>query len=526
MIGSAVRSFYERRKAMRLAIISDTHFGDPACGLVSRGVLNHDRFTDFKEAALQGEEPLDFLVLVGDVFDFAIASYEEAYDNAKVFFRAVNGEIKGKEKQSPMARQVIYVPGNHDGDFAHLVDYEVNVIKKIRKCQSPLPLDRSMPGVLDDREDTPKKMQALRAEEPKDEASTPAFSDGRAIKPHSFFWPKRKPLWFKDEKARMDKAAQSKDLKDMRDGIFLDRLFCKEGSEQAADPEAPKVWVCYPNLYLITPKDDNKGRDEECVLITHGHYFETFWALGGQVGLDLTSDDIRNFKGVVNGKEVWERPKVYWDGDYGIYLGQADSAGMNFPLNQLSCTGVGQAAPLTKVVRDVQKDVKKNYPDRLDKYIKRLPGSLTQRFDLGLIASAVLKTAATAVRPLVRNAVKNYKDARGNAEFLKDEQNQIRVGSYYLSCLQEIEAVNNQFYDDDEKRKILPPKRMMWGHTHEPTGWNGGNGLPFPKPIQGNHLKTHNCGGWLERMVDGKKETPAEVFHYSTDKGFCSKRVR
>ena len=128
--------------------------------------------------------------------------------------------------------------------------------------------------------------------------------------------------------------------------------------------------------------------------------------------------------------------------------------------------------------------------------------------------------------PMVRKAVKNYKDARGNAEFLKDPQNQIRVGSYYLSCLQEIDAINKKFYDGDESKIIQPPKRMIWGHTHEPTGWNGGNGLPFPKTIQGVDLKTHNCGGWLKKVVEGEEETPAEVFHYSSEKGFCSTRVK
>ena len=56
-------------------------------------------------------------------------------------------------RDKKVANQVIYVPGNHDGDFAHLVDYECDVIKKIRNCDPPESLDRSMPGVLDDREE-------------------------------------------------------------------------------------------------------------------------------------------------------------------------------------------------------------------------------------------------------------------------------------------------------------------------------------------------------------------------------------
>ena len=99
-----------------------------------------------------------------------------------------------------------------------------------------------------------------------------------------------------------DGEKDSKEPENMRDGIFLDRLFYKHCPEDQKNPNIPKVWVCYPNLYFIT-------KEGEAVLITHGHYFETFWAFGGQVGLDLTSDDLRNFEGMVKGKEVWVKPK-------------------------------------------------------------------------------------------------------------------------------------------------------------------------------------------------------------------------
>ena len=75
---------------MKLAIISDTHFGDPDCGLVGKsGGAFHLNWCRFKKFADQIGADNDFLVMVGDVFDFSISSYAEAYSAAKLFFDAV-----------------------------------------------------------------------------------------------------------------------------------------------------------------------------------------------------------------------------------------------------------------------------------------------------------------------------------------------------------------------------------------------------------------------------------------------------
>jgi len=51
---------------MRLVIISDTHFGDPACGLVNNGDTT-GRFVALLDEINKGD--VDFLVMAGDVFD-------------------------------------------------------------------------------------------------------------------------------------------------------------------------------------------------------------------------------------------------------------------------------------------------------------------------------------------------------------------------------------------------------------------------------------------------------------------------
>lgn len=80
---------------MRMAIVSDTHFGDQMCTLV-----DHDKpfegdgsprpgvkYGAFVEKA--GTDN-DYLILLGDIFDFSIVGYARAYEMAKAFFYSSN----------------------------------------------------------------------------------------------------------------------------------------------------------------------------------------------------------------------------------------------------------------------------------------------------------------------------------------------------------------------------------------------------------------------------------------------------
>ena len=83
---------------MRLAFISDTHFGDEMCTLVDHDTLaKGPKWDDFAEAS--GTQN-DFLVLLGDIFDLSIASYEDAYRHARAFFKFV--------KRHRIAKNIIY----------------------------------------------------------------------------------------------------------------------------------------------------------------------------------------------------------------------------------------------------------------------------------------------------------------------------------------------------------------------------------------------------------------------------------
>jgi 3',5'-cyclic AMP phosphodiesterase CpdA len=115
---------------VRIAVISDTHFGDPLCTLVSSGP--RERAADIGpayEAMARAIGNVDYLVLLGDIVDFSVASYAEAYRQARCFFMRL--------RDDGLAKEIVYVPGNHDFDVWHTVEHQVNVINRLQQGQLP-----------------------------------------------------------------------------------------------------------------------------------------------------------------------------------------------------------------------------------------------------------------------------------------------------------------------------------------------------------------------------------------------------
>ncbi|NTU42472.1 MAG: hypothetical protein HGA78_05375, partial [Nitrospirales bacterium] len=113
---------------MRFALISDTHFGDPMGTLIKGDRSLGDRYSAFRDAA--GHDN-DYLILLGDILDFSISSYKDTYEAAKVFFLQV--------QKDNIAREMIYLPGNHDADLWHTVEHQVNIIYQLENERSPIP---------------------------------------------------------------------------------------------------------------------------------------------------------------------------------------------------------------------------------------------------------------------------------------------------------------------------------------------------------------------------------------------------
>ena len=127
----------------RIAALSDTHFGDGDCALVGRDlVLNRPLFTEL----IQKMGTVRYLLLLGDILDFSVASYEQAYKAAEVFFKEL-------AKEGCVTEAIIYVPGNHDFALWNSVEHEVNVIRRfIADNEAPRQFRWAVPGVLDDRD--------------------------------------------------------------------------------------------------------------------------------------------------------------------------------------------------------------------------------------------------------------------------------------------------------------------------------------------------------------------------------------
>jgi hypothetical protein len=218
---------------MKFAVISDTHFGDPASVLVTRNAsgqyLPGSRYGKFLEAAGTGN---DYLVLLGDVLDFSVASYEDAIAVARVFFLQI--------QRDGIAREIIYVPGNHDFDMWHTVEYETNIINRLKDHKPPRPFRLSVPGVLDLRP------QALPSQQFRLFGVSP-----------------------QKEPDRFSKYA----------GLFLDDITAPDG------PKTPFNFV-YPNLYAVLP-------DGSSVLFTHGQYLEPFWSLAGEWLVKIAGGDLK-----------------------------------------------------------------------------------------------------------------------------------------------------------------------------------------------------------------------------------------
>jgi predicted phosphodiesterase len=209
---------------MKIIITSDTHFGDPKCALVRKNDDRYETYDKFDLFMSNLGDGCDYLVLLGDVFDFSIESYANTYLAAKAFFSAIpEGKIQ---------KAIIYVPGNHDFEFWHWIENEVNIFKQIEGGNSPRSFRWSVPGVFDQR----------------DNANKPGF-----YLPTVTRRPGDHPYGH----------------------LFLDKL---------TDGQIP-FYVAYPNLYFVN--------DFISILITHGHYLEPYWSLLSEIAPKIFGPDLK-----------------------------------------------------------------------------------------------------------------------------------------------------------------------------------------------------------------------------------------
>ena len=423
---------------MRVGVISDTHFGDEHCTLVkapddSAAPEIGPAYSAFK--GVVGK--VDYLILLGDILDFSVSSYEQAYRQAKVFFKQV--------QEDNLAGQLIYVPGNHDYDIWHTVEHQVNVINQLKQGQIPRAFKRSVPGVIDDR---------------RNEGSNGFLLPDITAKPEMH-----------DDNANYG-------------NLFLDNI------TRARRWEGPKLTFnfAYPNIYLITD-------DGECVLLTHGHYFEAYWSVASEWISRIAADDL----------------EVEMDGE----LNLREMVGINLPLSQLACTGVGQAQPLTQILRTIQMETQTGTTASLDKYLERLHKAIRSEKMLPLPLRLAESLFFRWVRKQFLSFLGSMEKARYSKQFIKRPSVRDRFRTYFHTSLNEIKRLHNE-HDLD----IPIPNHVIFGHTHQPIPWGSKELLD---KVNGHDVRLCNTGGWLLKSDNGSEEfVGAEVVIYETGKGIRS----
>jgi predicted phosphodiesterase len=432
---------------VRLAVISDVHFGDDLCTLVTTQPQGEPRVGPAYPALRRAVGHADYLILLGDILDFSVASYEEAYQAARAFF--VQAQEDG------LAREIVYVPGNHDFDIWHTVEHQVNVINQLKQGQLPRAFKRSVPGVLDDR---------------------PADGPCRLLLPDV----RPRPEWH-DDRA-------------LYGSLFLDHI-TRRGSGAGRRPAGRKLTVdfAYPNLYLVT-------REGESVLLTHGHYFEAFWAAAAEWAILLAGDDLP----LEGGRDPSLR----------------DLVGLNLPLSQLASAGIGQSHPLTRVVRAIQREVTAGRTTTVGRYLERLesairgpngvraPGRLLRAIALRWLKRRVLQTVST------------LQQTRYSREFLRRPEVRERFRSYYRASLRELDRLRREHGLD-----LPAPTSVVFGHTHQPIPWGSDE---LVDSVDERTVRFCNTGGYLlkEEPDGGSVFVGAEVVLYETGRGVWSETIR
>jgi len=426
---------------MKIVITSDTHFGDETSQLAlldsSDTPTLGPKYHEFKKACGTNN---DYLVMLGDVIDVAIEDYKDAYNVAKVFFKQV--------AKDEITKRILYVPGNHDYDLWHTVEYQTNIIKRITdKTNKDISLFKmSVPAVLDDR----------------------AGRTGQEI--------------------FLANVTHSRDIQKPYGGLFLDFL---------ADKEL-EFYIAFPNVYLITDQ-------EECILMTHGQYFQLFWSLLSEWAPPIFGKEL----------DIGEPP-----------LTIKNLAHLNFPLSQLSSSGVGQAGPLSDVIRKIQYEFKANGSKKIMGYVNNLEKALkkdTFKFNWYNLKHWLIKIGICFAKMGLKKWVEKWTDSspRQDKTWEYKPDTQRKMINYYKSSNAEIESLNKE----NSLNIPVNPKMIIFGHSHRPIGIKDSKRLVIqPFNDQSLNVPMFNTGGWLKEGSGGQF-TGIELFTYETGKGISSVKI-
>jgi UDP-2,3-diacylglucosamine pyrophosphatase LpxH len=275
-------------------------------------------------------------------------------------------------------------------------------------------------------------------------------------------------------------------------------LFLNGITKEGDTGEPTNFYFAYPNIYFVN--------DGESVLITHGHYLEAYWSLAGEWLRKIAADDL----------------------DLGQEFDVGELVALNVPLCQLACTGIGQAGPLTDLVYKIQAEAKRKDTKRIKKYLDNLDNCLDDLSTYHWYAPGtwgrelLTDLVANKAKKAVLEAIEGSKATRYNEEFIEDYSVQARFKDFYKASW----AAAGNLEDKNGKLDLRLPRKVILGHTHQPTKWKASN-APVTT-IYKKSVRLYNTGGWLWKVApDGNREfCGAEVFTYDSNTGFSSHAVQ
>ena len=241
--------------------------------------------------------------------------------------------------------------------------------------------------------------------------------------------------------------------------------------------------------------------------MTHGQYFQLFWSLLSEYSPPTFDNDL----------DIGEPP-----------LTIKNLAHLNFPLSQLSSSGVGQAGPLSGVIRDIQYEFKAHKSTKIMGYVNNLEKILekyTFKFNwynaLHWLIKICIYLAKRGLKKWIEKRPETSPRKDVNWEYKPDTHR--KMINFYKSSNEEIESLNKEY------NLNIPanPKRIIFGHSHRPIGIKESNKLVI-QPFKGQILSVpmFNTGGWLEEESGGKRQfNGIEIFTYETGKGINSVKI-
>lgn len=127
--------------SINISVISDLHLGADSSVLIdNRNSTTTANMTNFKNAVIKDLPggKVDYLVLLGDVFDLSVTSFKNSWITAGIFLNSIED----------ITDNIVYVPGNHDFTMWHYLEQDINVTNKIRSGSLPSGFRYTAPGIM------------------------------------------------------------------------------------------------------------------------------------------------------------------------------------------------------------------------------------------------------------------------------------------------------------------------------------------------------------------------------------------